>query len=48
VIADEHQLLIDLNGPRQGYRLLVGLYRWQDGMRLPLDGGGTELELGGD
>ena len=47
VVVDDHAVYVDLDGPRQGYRLVIGLYDLETGERLPLGTGGTELELVG-
>ena len=48
LVVDEHPIYVDVNGPRQGYRLLLGLYRQDTGERLSLVNGTTALELGGE
>ena len=45
VVTDEHPVYIAVEGPREGYRLLVGLYDLETGERLPLADGRTALEL---
>jgi len=45
LIVDEHPVAISLEGPREGYHLLIGLYDLETGERLALDNGATQLEL---
>lgn len=47
VIADEHPVTIDVNGPAEGYHLIVGLYDLETGQRLLLANGDDALELPG-
>ncbi len=39
IVPDRYQFRIDVNGPRQGYRLEVGMYLADTGQRLPVNGG---------
>ncbi len=45
LVADEHPVYIDVAGPREGYRLVIGLYDLETGERLPLGDGSTALEF---
>lgn len=45
IVTDEHPVYIDVQGPVDGYRLLVGLYDLETGERLYLSDGSTALEL---
>ncbi|MHB0876795.1 MAG: hypothetical protein ACYC5O_12225 [Anaerolineae bacterium] len=45
VIEDDHRVYIDVNGPAQGYHLLLGLYDLETGERLLLENGDSALEL---
>ena len=45
LIVDRHPLQIGADAPREAYKLLVGLYRLEDGQRVPLAGGGDSLQL---
>lgn len=46
LVVDEHPVYIDVEGPREGYRLVIGLYDLETGERLVLGDGSTALELG--
>ncbi|NPV08780.1 MAG: hypothetical protein HPY83_12575 [Anaerolineae bacterium] len=46
VVVDDHLVHVDLDGPREGYRVLVGLYDLGTGERLTLSDGTTAVELG--
>lgn len=45
VISDTHTIQIDVEGPREGYRLEVGLYQTGNGNRARMDNGGDVLIL---
>jgi hypothetical protein len=45
VISDTHTVQIDVDGPREGYLLHVGLYYGANGQRALLDDGSDHLEL---
>jgi hypothetical protein len=45
IVSDEHEMMIPLDGPREGYVVEVGLYDAETGDRLPLAGGGTAVIL---
>ncbi len=45
VISDTHTVQIDVEGPREGYLLQVGLYYGANGQRLFLDDGSDHLDL---
>jgi len=45
IIEDTHEMTIDLDGPREGYAVEVGLYDQTTGLRLPLPGGATAIRL---
>ncbi len=45
VVSDTHTVQIDVEGPREGYLLQVGLYYGPNGQRLLLDDGSDHLEL---
>jgi hypothetical protein len=47
VLEDEHKVQIDVNGPREGYVIEVGLYRPDTGERL-LVGGDDKVVLSGE
>jgi hypothetical protein len=46
VVADAHRLALPPDLPAGDYRLRLGLYQLETGVRLPMDGGGDALELG--
>ncbi|MGE5262427.1 MAG: hypothetical protein ACM3S0_03530 [Acidobacteriota bacterium] len=45
VISDTHTIQIDVEGPREGYRLEVGLYQTGNGNRARMDNGSDVLIL---
>jgi len=45
LVTDEHPVYIAVEGPRDGYRLWIGLYDLETGERLVLSDGSTALEL---
>jgi hypothetical protein len=45
VVADAHRLALPPDLPAGDYRLRLGLYRLETGVRLALDGGGDALEF---
>jgi hypothetical protein len=45
LVLDGHPVYVNVDGPREGYHLLLGLYDLETGQRLPIDGGGDALEL---
>lgn len=45
VVSDTHTIQIDVEGPREGYRLVVGLYQAATGARVILDTGADHLIL---
>jgi asparagine N-glycosylation enzyme membrane subunit Stt3 len=45
IVSDEHEMMIPLDGPREGYVVEVGLYDAETGDRLPLTGGATAVIL---
>jgi hypothetical protein len=45
IIEDTHVMTLDVEGPREGYLLEVGLYDPNTGTRLPLPGGATAIIL---
>jgi len=45
VVEDECQMTIDVEGPREGYTLQVGLYEQDSGRRLPVAAGGDSVAL---
>ncbi|HJX39800.1 MAG TPA: hypothetical protein VJ714_14480, partial [Anaerolineae bacterium] len=45
IIEDEYQMAIDVEGPRQGYSVQLGLYDPDTGGRLPLADGGTAVTI---
>ena len=47
LILDEQPVYVNVDGPREGYYLLLGLYDLETGQRLLIDGGGDALELNG-
>ncbi|MGE5140352.1 MAG: hypothetical protein ACM3JD_12875 [Rudaea sp.] len=48
VISDTHTLKIDVGGPREGYRLEIGIYNTATGERAATETGATEVLLGAD
>jgi hypothetical protein len=46
-VVDDHVITIDPDGPRQGYRLIMGLYDSLTQQPVPLDDGRPYLELTG-
>jgi hypothetical protein len=46
LIEDRYELMIDVDGPREGYAVEVGLYDQSTGMRVPLADGATVVILG--
>jgi len=47
LVVDDHVITIDPDGPRQGYRLIMGLYDSLTQQPVPLDDGRPYLELTG-
>jgi hypothetical protein len=45
IIEDEYELKIDVEGPREGYTIELGMYVQETGDRLPVSMGGTALVL---
>lgn len=45
MVSDEHEMMIPLDGPREGYAVEVGLYDAETGDRLPVAGGATAVTL---
>ncbi|MCJ7620479.1 MAG: hypothetical protein MUP64_09715, partial [Anaerolineae bacterium] len=45
IIEDTHVMTIDVEGPREGYVVEVGLYDPNTGTRLPLSSGATAIKL---
>jgi hypothetical protein len=45
IIGDTHVMTIDVEGPREGYVVEVGLYDHNTGTRLPLSSGATAITL---
>ena len=45
IIEDEYQMAIDVEGPREGYSVQLGLYDPDTGGRLPLADGGTAVTI---
>jgi hypothetical protein len=45
IVSDQHEMMIPLDGPREGYVVEVGLYDAETGDRLPLAGGATAVIL---
>ncbi len=45
LVTDDHPVYVDVEGPREGYRIALGLYDLETGERLPLADGTTALEL---
>jgi hypothetical protein len=45
IVKDQHELTIDVEGPREGYTIEIGVYVRETGERLPLSGGGTAVIL---
>jgi hypothetical protein len=45
VVSDTHTIQINVDGPREGYHLEIGLYNAANGNRAPLVGGGDVLIL---
>lgn len=45
IITDTHSLQVDLDGPREGYTLLLGLYTPRNNERALTGAGGTEIEI---
>jgi hypothetical protein len=45
IVSDEHEMMIPLDGPREGYVVEVGLYDAETGDRLPIAGGATAVTL---
>jgi hypothetical protein len=45
VISDTHTLQVDLEGPREGYRLILALYQSPSGERARTDTGESEIEI---
>ena len=45
IIGDTHVMTIDVEGPREGYVVEVGLYDPNTGTRLPLSSGATAITL---
>lgn len=45
IIEDEHELRVDVEGPRDGYAIHVGMYVPETEERLPASGGGTTVVL---
>lgn len=45
IVVDEHQLKIDLEGPRKGYSIQVGVYDPDTRERLPVSSRGTVVTL---
>jgi hypothetical protein len=43
VIEDEHQLTIDVEGPREGYTIELGVYDRSTGERLPVSSGAAAV-----
>lgn len=46
IIIDPHRLSVSPDLPVGEYRLRVGMYRFETGERLPVDGNGDSVELG--
>jgi len=46
LIEDRYELMIDVEGPREGYAVEIGLYDQRTGTRLPLSDGATAVILG--
>ena len=45
IIEDEYELRIDVEGPRKGYAIELGMYVEDTGLRLPVSEGGTTVVL---
>ncbi len=45
IVQDRYELQIDVAGPREGYKLVVGMYVSETGERLKLPDGATEVIL---
>jgi hypothetical protein len=48
IVADRYEFRIDLDGPREGYGLAIGMYEADTGERLPLVGGETRWVVRGE
>jgi len=45
IVPDEYEIMIPVDGPREGYRVQAGLYDGGTGVRLPVSGGATTVTL---
>jgi hypothetical protein len=45
IVSDEYEMMIPLEGPREGYAIEVGLYDPETGVRLAVPGGATAVTL---
>jgi hypothetical protein len=45
IVEDRYEVTIDVEGPREGYVLEIGLYDQASGTRLPLSSGATAIIL---
>jgi len=45
IVEDQHEVTIDVEGPREGYTIEVGAYLRGTGERLPVSRGGTAVIL---
>jgi hypothetical protein len=45
IVSDEYEMMIPVDGPREGYAVEVGLYDPESGVRLPVSGGATSVTL---
>ncbi len=45
IVRDEYEIMIPVDGPREGYSVQAGLYDGETGVRLPVSGGATAVTL---
>jgi hypothetical protein len=45
IVHDEYEIMIPVDGPREGYSVQAGFYDGETGVRLPVSGGATAVTL---